>query len=120
MHHFIYSVVPEKLSSLGEKMVFSHGDLGMGNILVDDSDKIGIIDFSESVYLDEAADFMDIEDNKLREEILSSYGADDILREKVTIRRAVRPMFAIGTYRDRTENEIQRFVNKVRKWLNQN
>ena len=79
MHHFIYSVVPEKLSSLGEKMVFSHGDLGMGNIFVDNGDKIGIIDFSESVYLDEAADFMDIEDDGLCEEVLQSYGADENL-----------------------------------------
>ena len=120
MHHFVYSIVPEKLYSLGEKIVFSHGDLGMGNIFVDDNDKIGIIDFGESVYLDEAADFMDIEDNKLCEEILSSYSADDILKEKVTIRRAVRPMFVIGAYRDRTEDEIQRFVDKIHNWLNRN
>jgi len=118
MHHFVYSVVPEKLSSLGEKMVFSHGDLGMGNVFVDNNDEIGIIDFSESIYLDEAADFMDIEDDKLCAEILNSYEADDVLREKVLIRRAIRPMFVIGTYRDRPENELQRFINRIRKWLN--
>ena len=117
MDAFVYSYVPEKLASLGEKMVFSHGDLGMGNIFVDENGKIGIIDFSESVYLDEAADFMDIEDDKLCEKVLDYYGADDILREKVEIRRAIRSMFVIGTYRDRPE--ITRFVDKIREWLNQ-
>ena len=120
MNHFIYSSVPEQLFSLGEKMVFSHGDLGMGNIFVDDNGKIGVIDFSEAIYLDEAADFMDIEDDKLCAEILNTYRSDDILREKVIIRRNVRPMFVIGTYRDKSENEIQHFIKRIRKWLNHN
>ena len=120
MNDFAYSFAPARLSSLGEKMVFSHGDLGMGNIFVDSNDKIGIIDFSESVYLDEAADFMDIEDDRLCQEVLDTYNADDALREKVAIRRIFRPMFVIGTYRSRPENEIQRFVGKIREWLKQN
>lgn len=120
MNDFVYSFATAKLASLGEKMVFSHGDLGMGNIFVDDNDKIGIIDFSESVYLDEAADFMDIEDDRLCQEVLNAYNTDNTLREKVAIRRTFRPMFVIGTYRNRPENEIMRFVNKIGEWLNQN
>lgn len=120
MNDFVYSFATAKLASLGEKMVFSHGDLGMGNIFVDDNDKIGIIDFSESVYLDEAADFMDIEDDRLCQEVLNAYNADNTLREKVAIRRTFRPMFVIGTYRNRPENEIMGFVDKIREWLNQN
>lgn len=120
MNNFVYFTAPARLSSLGENMVFSHGDLGMGNIFVDDNGKIGIIDFSESIYLDEAADFMDIEDDELCQEILDSYNAGDILKEKVAIRRTFRPMFVIGPYRNRPENEIIRFVNKIGEWLNQN
>lgn len=117
---FINSTAPEQLLSLGEKMVFSHGDLGLGNIFVDSTGKIGIIDFSESVYLDEAADFMDMEDDELCLEVLNSYGADDLLRQKVAIRRIVLPMFIIGTYRDRPEAQIQVFVDKIRQWLDGN
>ena len=120
MASFIYVSAPKQLASLGEKMVFSHGDLGMGNIFVDDNNKIGVIDFSESMYLDEAADFMDIEDDKLCAKILDAYNADDLMREKVAIRRAVHPMFVINTYRDRPEEEILCFVNKIRRWLKQN
>ena len=120
MNDFVFSTAPTRLSSLGKNMVFSHGDLGMGNIFVDNNDKIGIIDFSESVYLDEAADFMDIEDDRLCQEVLNAYNADNTLREKVAIRKIFRPMFVIGTYRNRPENEIMRFVNKIGEWLNQN
>lgn len=117
MRNFISFTVPKKLTSLGEKMVFSHGDLGMGNIFIDNNDKIGIIDFSESVYLDEAADFMDMENDKLCAYTLDAYNADDTLRKKVAIRRAVHPMFVIGTYRNRPEAQIQYFVTKIRNWL---
>lgn len=117
MASYIYASAPKQLASLGEKMVFSHGDLGMGNIFVDGNDRIGIIDFSDSMYLDEAADFMDIEDDKLCAKILDSYNADDLLREKVAIRRVVHPMFVINTYRDRPEEEILCFVDKIRMWL---
>lgn len=120
MNNFVYFTAPARLSSLGENMVFSHGDLGMGNIFIDDNGKIGIIDFSESIYLDEAADFMDIEDDRLRQEVLNAYNADNTLREKVAIRRTFRPMFVIDTYRNRPENEIMRFINKIGEWLNQN
>ncbi len=120
MNNFVYFTAPARLSSLGENTVFSHGDLGMGNIFVDDNGKIGIIDFSESIYLDEAADFMDIEDDKLCQEVLNAYNANNTLREKVAIRRTFRPMFVIGTYRNRPENETMRFVNKIGEWLNQN
>lgn len=120
MDEFIYTILPEKLPALGEKMVFSHGDLTLGNMLVDANEKIGIIDFSESVYLDEAADFMDIEDDRLLATVLDTYDADDILRQKVALRRIVHPMFIIGTYRDRPKDQIMYFVSKLREWLDKN
>lgn len=118
MDDFIYTILPKELLALGEKLVFSHGDLGLGNIFVDKNGKIGIIDFSESVYLDESADFMDMEDDKLLKEALDTYGADNVLRQKVALRRVVHPMFVIGTYRDRSKDQILYFVSKLREWLN--
>ena len=117
MDNFIYTILPKELLALGEKLVFSHGDLGLGNIFVDKNGKVGIIDFSESVYLDESADFMDMEDDKLLKEALDAYGADNILRQKVALRRIVHPMFIIGTYRDRSKDQIMYFVSKLREWL---
>lgn len=117
MSIFMNHTAPEQLTLLGEKMVLSHGDLWTGNIFIGSDGKIGIIDFGDSVYLDEAADFMDIEDDKLYTEILKSYGTNDVLEAKIKIRKAARPLFVIGTYRDKPEKEIQHFVGKIRTWL---
>ena len=119
MGSFIYQNIPERLKALGEKYVFSHGDLGLGNIFVNENSNLGVIDFSESMYLDESADFMDIENDELIEKVLDFYGADQNLREKVKLRRDIRPMFVIGTYKNRPE-EIMRFVQRIRNWLTQN
>ncbi len=62
------------------------------------NDKVGIIDFSEMLYLDEATDFMDVSSNELREQMLDTYGADDILKEKVALRVLTRPLFVLGDY----------------------
>ncbi len=94
----MFEAVPKELIRLGEKLIFSHGDLGDGNILVDKNGKVGIIDFSEILYLDEAADFMDVSSNELREQMLDTYGADDILKEKVALRVLTRPLFVLGDY----------------------
>ena len=37
---------------------------------MDQDGKVGVIDFNETCYLDEAADFMDVNDNKLCVEML--------------------------------------------------
>lgn len=117
IEEFVTIDVPKELTALGEKPVFSHGDFCLGNIFANDSGKIGVIDFSEGGYLDEAADFMDMENDELCEEVLDVYGADETLRRKVAIRRAAHPMFTIGTYRDRDESELKYFVDKIKGWL---
>lgn len=117
MDEFVYSTLPTELRALGETLVFSHGDIRLANIFADTEGKIGIIDFSEAAYQDEAADFMDLEDDELREEILKTYEADDILRQKVALRRIVHPMFIIGTYRDRPKQEILKYVTALERSL---
>lgn len=61
----VFEMIPTRLKELGENIVYSHGDLGDGNIFIDDEGKVGIIDFSEMCYLDEAGDFMDVGSEEL-------------------------------------------------------
>lgn len=118
---FVFETVPNKLRELGEKLVFSHGDLGGGNILVDEDGKVGIIDFSEMLYLDEAADFMDVGSDELREQMLASYGADDNLWEKVRIRVLVRSLFVFGDYARRGDTSyVEELVIKIKELLEKN
>jgi len=116
LDQYMHYEMPKKLKSLGEKLILSHGDLGDGNILIDNAGKVGVIDFNETCYLDEAADFMDVDSNELCEEILKNYGASDELHKKVTIRRRLRPLIVFGNYAKRGDKQkIIRLRNQIRK-----
>ncbi len=105
---------PDKLLALGEKAVFSHADLGEGNIFLDSNGTVGVIDFNESGYADEAADFMDIEDDTICESALTSYGADEALREKVRLRRLIRPLFIVETYAIRGDDAVIKCIEQIK------
>lgn len=110
--------MPDILQKRGENRVFSHADLGDGNVLIDNQGTVGIIDFNESGYIDEAADFMDITDDNLCSVMLDSYGADENLRKKVAIQRRIRPIFVLDVYADRGEDTIQPIVRQIKNHLN--
>lgn len=107
--------MPNTLYGLGEKMVFSHADLGDGNIFIDSDGKIGIIDFNDSGYIDEASDFIDITDDALCSVMLDIYGADENLRKKVEMQRRIRPIFVLDVYAERDEKSVQKLIQQIRK-----
>ncbi|MBO4888269.1 MAG: aminoglycoside phosphotransferase family protein [Firmicutes bacterium] len=110
--------MPSQLTLLGETPVLSHGDLGGGNIMVDEAGNVGVIDFSEMLYLDEAADFMDTRDEDICRAMLDAYGAGGNLRRKVFIRRLIRPVFVIGTYAfDERKKETDLLAEQIRKTI---
>ncbi|MBE7075051.1 MAG: aminoglycoside phosphotransferase family protein [Clostridiales bacterium] len=114
----MFEYMPNKLNGLGENLVFSHGDLGDGNVFVDDKLKVGVIDFNESGLLDEAGDFMDISSDIIREEMLNAYGATQDLREKVEIRRDIRPLIVLKPYLTRNNPQvINELVGNIRQTL---
>lgn len=123
IHTLMFKYMPNKLNHLGEELVFSHGDLGDGNVFIDDNLKVGVIDFNESGLLDEAGDFMDISSDIIRNAMLDSYGADDILREKVEIRRDIRSLIVLKPYLTRNNPQvidelIKNIRNTLRKYEN--
>lgn len=115
---FVLETIPTRLRELGEHIVYSHGDLGDGNIFVDDEGKVGIIDFSEMCYFDEAGDFMDVSSEELRNAMLDAYGADETLREKVRLRVLVRPFIVFGDYVRRGDAErVEQLAAKMKELL---
>ena len=114
----MFEYMPNKLNELGESLVFSHGDLGDGNIFVDDKLKVGVIDFNESGLLDEAADFMDISSDTIRAEMLNAYGASKDLRDKVAIRRDIRSLIVLQPYLTKNDPKtIKALVESIRNTL---
>ena len=114
----MFEYMPRKLNGLGENLVFSHGDLGDGNVFVDENFKVGVIDFNESGLLDEAGDFMDISSDIIREEMLKAYGATQDLREKVEIRRDIRSLIVLKPYLTRNNPQvISELVGNIRQTL---
>ena len=114
----MFEYIPSKLNALGESLVFSHGDLGDGNVFVDENLKVGVIDFNESGLLDEAGDFMDISSDIIREEMLNAYGATQDLREKVEIRRDIRSLIVLKPYLTRNNPQvISELVGNIRHTL---
>lgn len=116
LDRYMQKEMPARLKALGEELVLSHGDLGDGNIFVGPDGKVGVIDFNETCYLDEAADFMDVTSTELCEQMLEAYGADETLREKVRIRRELRPLIVFGGYVKRDDRKrLNEFAKQIRE-----
>lgn len=119
IENYVRVKAPEELKGLGEKLVFSHGDLHRNNLLIDQNGQVGIIDFYELHMVDEAADFMDMHNNILREKILDIYGADETLRTKVKIRNELRPIYLFASFTERGEKDenLLSLVKRIRQLL---
>jgi len=115
LHELMMEEAPLTLMKLGDDPVFAHGDLSGNNIFLDKSGNVGLIDFSESGYLDRAADFMDIGDEEISEAMLEAYGADDTLIQKISIRQRIRPAAILVYYRQKDDYAgSMRTVEKIR------
>ena len=90
----LYEYFPAERKKLGDKLVFTHGDIWNPNVLIDDSDNVAIIDFGGAGYYEESTDF-GFEDDELRNMVLDSYGAGETLRRKVELRH---DMLYLATY----------------------
>ncbi len=117
LDQYIMELMPGKLTALGEKLVLSHGDLSENNLIVN-QDTIGIIDFNELSYLDEAADFMDLTNTPLTEALLHAYNANSTLHQKVQLRRELRPLIVFGGYLKRHDDDkINQLVRQIRQTI---
>ena len=110
--------LPQKSARLGIEQVFCHGDLGYNNILLTADSEVGIIDFGDAGNLDKSYDFIGIEDDIILDAALIAYGNNDVLREKVAIRRQLLPLMEMLFLIDRKEKEeIKKCVNTIRNCL---
>ncbi|MDR2039687.1 MAG: aminoglycoside phosphotransferase family protein [Bacteroidales bacterium] len=107
--------LPQKSAKLGIEEVFCHGDLGYNNILLTDDFEVGIIDFGDAGNLDKSYDFIGIEDDTILDAAILMYGDNDVLREKVAVRRQLLPLMEMLFLIDRKEwDEVKICADKMR------
>ena len=75
---FFANSVPKCMHGVGE-YVFSHGDLGDNNILIDSENRVGVIDFGDAGLYDITQDFRGIEDEVVLSAMMVAYGRGEIL-----------------------------------------
>ena len=61
------------------ELVFCHGDLDYNNTLIDSKNQIGVIDFGDAGLYDRSQDFRGMDDEILRESMISAYGVGDVI-----------------------------------------
>ena len=110
--------LPEKSAKYGIEEVFCHGDLGYNNIILSDNLEVGIIDFGDAGNLDKSYDFIGLEDDVMLDAAILAYGGDNVLKEKVAIRRQLLPLMEMLFLIDRRDKvAIEKCAGKMRENL---
>jgi len=112
---FMMKQMPERIRELGLGKRFCHGDLGLWNMFYDEAERLGIIDFGNAGYYDESKDFWGLTDDEILSSALESYGSNEVLREKVEIRRKCILFSDLVFYTTKgKEDDIAGVVEKVK------
>ena len=112
---FVTKTVPEAMTKLGEKMVFSHGDLGYWNLILQDNGRIGVIDMGDADYYDESRDFVGMEDDIMLDTALNVYGDSETLRKKINLRQLLLPLMELPYYVSRGDKmNTEAVLRKIR------
>ena len=77
---FFAHEVPKCMVGTGE-LVFCHGDLDYNNTLIDSENRVGVIDFGDSGLYDRSQDFRGMDDEILRESMMSAYGYGEVINK---------------------------------------
>ncbi len=105
-----------KMINLNEDLVFAHGDLGYNNILLTDTNELGVIDFGDAGYYDRSKDFIGLSDEIIKEHAIIAYGNDKTLREKIAIRQKALPILDIPFYVGKKDQAgIDKCIMKIKE-----
>ena len=112
--------LPQKSAKLGIEPVFCHCDLGYNNILITNNLEVGVIDFGDAGIYDKSTDFTGLENDTMLNAAIIAYGDNEILREKIAIRRQLLPLMEMLFLIDKKDKEgIKKSAGKMRNNLSQ-
>jgi hypothetical protein len=88
------------------------------NIFLGQDGQVGVIDFGDVAYADVSRDFIDFPDDEMLFAALESYGADDLLTQKVAFRRKIVPIMGLVFYEVKGEfDNIEKNIAKIRETI---
>ena len=115
---FFMEQVPSDAIRLGEDLRLCHGDLGSYNVILDERDAPGVIDFGNVGYYDTSKDFIDLGDRDVLEGALAAYGSDDALRQKISVRAIALQAIDIVYYMAKKDSDgIRHTTDRLRALL---
>ena len=97
------------------KLVLSHGDLDYNNTLIDDKNRVGIIDFGDAHLYDRSQDFRGIEDEVILLAMMESYGDKAVINK--TAAQTTAKMIAVLNLIYCIENNLVSGVETIEKTL---
>lgn len=80
---FTYEV-PKCMTGTGE-LVFCHGDLDYNNTLINSENCVGVIDFGDVKLYDRSQDFRGMDDEVIRDAMISAYGGGEVISKAAAI-----------------------------------
>lgn len=111
---FFASEAPKAMKGVGE-LVFCHGDLDYNNTLINDKNHVGVIDFGDAKLYDKSQDFRGMDDEVLREAMISAYGSKVISKSAAEATSKMIDVLNMLYYVEQKDLEnINDFLKRIR------
>lgn len=98
LENFVLDGYVSELSRFIQESVFCHGDLGPWNLVIQEREEIGVIDFGDSGFYDRSVDFSSLNNAAILGACLDSYGSDPVLERAVSLRCLMLPVVELPYY----------------------
>lgn len=117
LNELVFTQLPNKLNEFGLCPKLCHGDLGEYNMILTNSNGIGVIDFGDIGYWDESKDFLGMNSGML-DSALKEYGDGKLLREKIAWRKKALWFVDLPYYMENNDSEaIIKTINNLKQQL---
>ena len=116
IEQLVFGIYPKKVTGLKMDQALCHGDLGYWNIIYGKNHQVGIIDFGDLGYYDRSKDFIGVNGQKMLDAVLSQYGDNKTLREKIVLRKQLLPILDLPYFIGKNNQEgIEKTIVRIRE-----
>lgn len=113
--YFFNCEVPKCMTGTGD-LVFCHGDLDYNNTLINDENRVGVIDFGDARLYDRSQDFRGMDDHMLREAMIKAYGGGEVISKEAaeTTSKMIDVLNMLYCIEQKDLVGINNFLNRIK------